>query len=59
MAEQTACGADLDEHVRQVRQFTDAGFDEIALLQIGGESQSTFLAWAENELLPALRELGR
>jgi hypothetical protein len=30
---------------------------QIALVQIGGDTQSMFLAWPENELLPALREL--
>ncbi len=57
VAQQIACGPDLGEHVKQVRRFIDAGFDEIALVQIGGDTQSMFLAWAENELLPALREL--
>ena len=57
VAEQIACGPDLEEHVQQIRQFIDAGFDEIALVQIGGESQGVFIEWAKNELLPALREL--
>jgi G6PDH family F420-dependent oxidoreductase len=57
VAQQIACGPEVDEHVKQIRLFIDAGFDEIALVQIGGDTQSTFLAWAENELLPALRAL--
>jgi G6PDH family F420-dependent oxidoreductase len=57
VAQQIACGPEVDEHVKQIRQFIDAGFDEIALVQIGGDTQSMFLAWAENELLPALRAL--
>jgi G6PDH family F420-dependent oxidoreductase len=57
VAEQIACGPDLDEHVEKIKQFIDAGFEEIALVQIGGETQSTFLTWAANELLPALRDI--
>ena len=57
VAQQIACGPDLDEHVNRVTRFIDAGFDEIALAQIGGDTQSMFLAWVENELLPTLRDL--
>ncbi len=57
VADQIACGPDVDEHVRQIERFIDAGFDEVALVQIGGEAQGTFIAWAERELLPALRQL--
>lgn len=32
-----------------------AGFADVALVQIGDESQRDFLAIAEKELLPALR----
>ncbi len=55
VAEQIACGPDVHEHVSKIEQFIDAGFDDVALVQIGGESQSSFIAWAEDELLPALR----
>ena len=51
------CGPDVSEHVEAVKPFLDAGFDEVALVQIGGEHQGPFLDWAERELLPALREL--
>jgi G6PDH family F420-dependent oxidoreductase len=56
VAEQLACGPDVEEHVTKIRPFIDAGFTEIALVQIGSEQQA-FLTWAENELLPALRSL--
>jgi hypothetical protein len=39
-----------------VQQFADAGFTDVAVVQIGGEPQDAFLNWAEKELLPALRE---
>ncbi len=56
VAEALACGPDVEEHVAKIRPFIDAGFTEIALVQIGAEQQA-FLIWAEAELLPALREL--
>jgi G6PDH family F420-dependent oxidoreductase len=57
VAEQIACGPDVEEHVNKIREFLDAGFDEVALVQIGGDAQQGFIAWAGHELLPALREL--
>jgi G6PDH family F420-dependent oxidoreductase len=55
--EQIPCGADVDRVVESVKTFVDAGFTHVALVQIGGDQQQPFLAWAEKELLPALREL--
>ena len=57
VAESIPCGADVEEHVEKIKPFVDAGFTEIALVQIGGSEQEKFIAWAERELLPALREL--
>jgi G6PDH family F420-dependent oxidoreductase len=54
VAEWIACGPDVAEHVAKIRAFQDAGFDEIALLQIGADRQQQFIGWAERELLPAL-----
>jgi G6PDH family F420-dependent oxidoreductase len=51
------CGDDVAAFVDAVRAYADAGFTEIALIQVGGEHQRPFLDWAEKELLPALREL--
>ena len=51
------CGNDVDAFVEAVRAYADAGFTEIALVQVGGDAQGPFLDWAEKELLPALREL--
>jgi G6PDH family F420-dependent oxidoreductase len=50
------CGPDVGEHVNKIRRFGEAGFDEVALVQIGADSQPDFIAWAQRELLPALRE---
>jgi G6PDH family F420-dependent oxidoreductase len=57
VAEWISCGPDVAEHVAKIRAFLDAGFDEIALLQIGADQQEHFIGWAERELLPALRGL--
>ena len=40
-----------------VQPYLEAGFDQVALIQIGGEQQEEFIAWAGEELLPALRSL--
>ncbi len=55
VAKSIPCGSDVDEVVAAVRRFTDAGFSDVALVQIGGEHQETFLRWADDSLLPALR----
>ncbi|MFJ8666474.1 LLM class F420-dependent oxidoreductase [Streptomyces sp. NPDC093600] len=55
VAESIPCGSDVDAFVEAVRPYADAGFTEIALVQIGGEHQRPYLDWAERELLPALR----
>ncbi len=57
VADQIGCGPDLEEHVEKIRPFLDAGFTEIALVQIGGDHQAPFIAWAQDQLLPALRSL--
>jgi G6PDH family F420-dependent oxidoreductase len=56
VADSIPCGSDVAEFVDAVRQYADAGFTEVALVQIGGDHQRPFLDWAEKELLPALRE---
>jgi G6PDH family F420-dependent oxidoreductase len=55
VAEAIPCGPDLDPIIKAVREFEDAGFTDLALVQIGDESQRGFLEIAEKELLPALR----
>ena len=51
------CGDDVHAVVEAVRPYVDAGFTEVALVQIGGDQQEPYLEWAEQKLLPALREL--
>jgi G6PDH family F420-dependent oxidoreductase len=57
VAEALGCGPDVDEHVEKIKPFVDAGFTEVALVQIGADHQDQFISWAERELLPALRSL--
>ena len=57
VAEQLPCGNDVGEYVEKIRPFVDAGFTEIALVQIGADTQAEFCTWAQRELLPALRAL--
>ncbi|WP_345799978.1 LLM class F420-dependent oxidoreductase [Microbacterium sp. AZCO] len=57
VAEQIACGPDLDELAESVRPYLEAGFTDVALVQIGDESQDRFLAEAAEPLLERLRAL--
>ena len=57
VAEALPCGPDVDEYVEKIKPFVEAGFTEVALVQIGAEHQDEFIEWAERELLPALRGL--
>jgi G6PDH family F420-dependent oxidoreductase len=51
-----ACGPDLDEIVESVRAYWEAGFTDIALVQVGDEGQDRFLAEAAAPLLDKLRD---
>jgi G6PDH family F420-dependent oxidoreductase len=57
VARQIPCGPDVDRHVEAFKQFVDAGFTDVAVVQIGGDTQSEFLEWSARELLPELRKL--
>jgi G6PDH family F420-dependent oxidoreductase len=57
VAEALSCGPDVDAHVEAIKAFVDAGFDEVAVVQIGADEQDAFTTWAEKDLLPALRSL--
>jgi G6PDH family F420-dependent oxidoreductase len=50
------CGPDAGPIVRAASAFAEAGFTDLALVQIGGDHQQAFLGFAERELLPALGE---
>ncbi|WP_374316327.1 LLM class F420-dependent oxidoreductase [Microbacterium sp.] len=57
VAESIACGPDLDELAESVRPFLEAGFTDIAIVQIGDEQQERFLAEAAGPLLERVRAL--
>lgn len=55
VAESIPCGPDLDAVVEAVRPFWEAGFTDVALVQVGGEHQQAFLDEAAGPLLEKLR----
>jgi G6PDH family F420-dependent oxidoreductase len=57
VADAVACGPDLDELAESVKPFLDAGFTDVAIVQIGDESQDRFLAEIAPALLTKLRAL--
>ena len=56
VAESIPCGPDVEPIVKAVSAYWEAGFTDIALIQVGADSQEEFCRFAEAELLPALRE---
>ncbi|MFC7545878.1 TIGR03557 family F420-dependent LLM class oxidoreductase [Plantactinospora sp. GCM10030261] len=57
VAQNISCGPDTEAHVAAFKKYVDAGFTDVAIVQIGGDHQPRFLDWARDELLPRLREL--
>jgi len=57
VAQSIPCGSDVRTFVDGLKPFADAGFTDVALVQIGGDKQDAFFDWAPKELLPALKEL--
>lgn len=55
VAESIACGPDLDELVEGVRPLWEAGFTDVAVVQVGDELQSRFLDEVAEPLLERLR----
>lgn len=55
VAESIPCGPDLDKIVEAVSAYWEAGFTDIALVQVGGDAQERFLAEAAGPLLEKLR----
>ncbi len=58
VASSIPCGPDLDAIAESVRPYLDAGFTDVAIVQIGDEAQDRFLAEAAEPLLERLRALG-
>jgi G6PDH family F420-dependent oxidoreductase len=57
VAAQIACGPDLDELAESARPFIEAGFTDLAIVQIGDELQQRFLDEVAEPLLERLRAL--
>ncbi len=55
VAQAIPCGPDLDAVVEAVRPFWEAGFTDIALVQVGDEAQQRFLDEVSEQLLGKLR----
>jgi len=55
VAESIPCGPDLDRIVESVSAYWEAGFTDIALVQVGGDAQQRFLDEAAGPLLEKLR----
>ena len=57
VASSIPCGPDLDKIAESVQEYVDAGFTDIAIVQVGDEGQDRFLAEAARPLLEKLRAL--
>ncbi len=55
VAKQIPCGPDLDAAVQAVQPFWEAGFTDVAIVQVGDEGQAEFLDQAAKPLLQKLR----
>jgi G6PDH family F420-dependent oxidoreductase len=56
VAEAISCGPDPDRHARAIREWTDAGFDRVAIVQVA-DPERFFDMW-EQELRPRLDAAG-
>ena len=53
VAEMVPCGPDPERHAEAIRQFLDAGFDHVAVVQCGDDQEGFVRFWQE-ELRPLL-----
>lgn len=54
IADSVTCGSDPDKHAAQVREYIDAGVDEVYVHQIGPDMDGFFTGW-QRDVLPQLR----
>jgi coenzyme F420-dependent glucose-6-phosphate dehydrogenase len=54
VAESVVCGPDPERHIEGIKEFIDAGYDNVYFHQVGPD-QEGFLQFAEAELLPRLQ----
>jgi G6PDH family F420-dependent oxidoreductase len=57
VAEKIPCGNDVGAIVEAAKKFFDAGFTDLALVQIGADQQDDFFKAATAEILPELSRL--
>ncbi len=50
IGEEVVCGPDLDRHLAHLRQFADAGVDELYVQQVGGDHEAFFAAYRDTVL---------
>jgi G6PDH family F420-dependent oxidoreductase len=50
------CGDDVEAVIEAAKEYAEAGFSHLALVQIGGDQQEPYLEWTQRELIPAWRE---
>ncbi len=53
VAEKVACGPDPERHLELIRKYVDAGYDHVAVHQIGPD-QEGFFDFYEREVLQKL-----
>ena len=56
VADAIPCGDDVDAVLEAAKEYADAGFTHLALVQIGGDQQVPFIEWSEQKLMPAWRD---
>jgi G6PDH family F420-dependent oxidoreductase len=54
VADAIPCGPDLEPHLEKIREYEDAGFDELYIQQVGGRQEQLFGLYAEH-VLPLFR----
>jgi len=57
VADTVPCGPDPQRHLGSLRQYVEAGYDEVYVNQIGPEQDAFFEGWAQHVLPVARREL--
>ena len=58
VAETIVCGPDPERHVQAIMKYVDAGFDHVAVHQVGPD-QTGFFSFYAREVLPRLEPLGK
>jgi G6PDH family F420-dependent oxidoreductase len=56
VADGIPCGDDVDAVLAAAKEYADAGFTHLALVQIGDDQQAPFFDWARSTLMPAWRD---